>query len=654
MKPSFFNSGKLMALPILVIALNSFTSCSTTQVVKPDFVYAMGDVIDLNMLENELIIDYPSLEIFIDTTASRNFQFVSSASNQSLFKTYPEFKNKDYSASNAYWIRLKVKSNSNSNQIWLAEFYDQSIDSIDMYINKGYGRIELVSFGDAYSYQQREFLHKNFHAVIPSVDGVQVFYFRVRSSQFADIRIALRTINRFVYYALNEYFLYGIFYGMILIICFYNIMMFTAITESKYIYYTIYLLCVAVYAMSVDGIAYQYLWPDWPVWNQYAASVFQYLLIISAIAFTRKFLRTRTAHKFQDKIFIWFIAARTVYFLISMWEGKTLLEIRIIEVLPLGFIFYTGIVSFMKGYKPARFFIIAYGVLFLGFIIKGLVYLNFIPFTIITYYSLHICFLFEMLFLTFSLADRVRILKGNRDRVYKRMIKQYEENAALREKVNLELEEKVAERTIEVNEKNRMLEETNQKLVVQSREINQINSLLDLDNWKLKNNLKEVLKDRVFPKRISFEEFREIFPDNISCVRYLSKLKWGKKYNCRKCNNELFFDGNKPYSRRCTRCGYDESVSSNTIFQGVKFPLNKAFYILYTIMDHEDKLTIDQLSEMLEMRRNTVWNFKKKVQTAIKAGGNKSELSALNWQNIMVDFGKQISHTKARQKQLEH
>lgn len=625
----------------------AITSCKQNIDILETPEYLQKGYIDLSSIENELIIDYQGLEILIDSSASWNYAQVSSIKFADKYLTYPDFKNKDYSPSFAYWVRLKVKSRTQVGRVWLAEFYDQSIDSIDVYLEKELGRVELNSFGDAYQYQNREFLHKNFHLIIPNNEEVQTLYIRIRSSKFADIRIALRSLNRFVYYALNEYFLYGIFYGMILIICLYNILMFFAIWERKYLYYTFYLLCVGVYAMCMDGISYQYLWPSYPRWNELAAPVFLYLLIIAAIAFSRKFLRTKTKLPFHDKVLKGFIVFRTLYFIIAMWEGQVLLDIRSIEVLPLGFVFYTSIVSFQRGYRPARFFIIAYGILFLGFIFKGLIYLNVIPFTIVTYYSLHIAFLFEMLFLTFSLADRVKILKNNRDRAYKRIIRQLEENAKLREKVNKELEEKVKLRTAEIDEKNRLLEESNLKLTLQSKEINQINSLLDLDNWKLKNNLKEVLKDKVFPKRIDFEEFKTIFPNDLACMKYLAKLKWEEGYQCRKCKHGSFCDGSKPQSKRCTKCGYDESVSSHTIFQGVKIPLNKAFYILYSFMNREEKLTLDQLSEMLELRRNTVWHFRKKIQTAIKNEGGSPEFSARNWQIIMIDLGDKLGHAKS-------
>ncbi|MEQ8244644.1 transposase, partial [Fulvivirga sp.] len=125
-----------------------------------------------------------------------------------------------------------------------------------------------------------------------------------------------------------------------------------------------------------------------------------------------------------------------------------------------------------------------------------------------------------------------------------------------------------------------------------------------------------ILQDRLINKNLTLEEFNKIFPDEVSCFRFLDRLKWENGYSCSKCANTKYNDGQQKYSRRCTRCGYDESVTSNTVFHKIKFPIEKAFYILYLTNNRQNKYTLDELSEMLSLRRNTVWNFKKKIEQA--------------------------------------
>ena len=203
-----------------------------------------------------------------------------------------------------------------------------------------------------------------------------------------------------------------------------------------------------------------------------------------------------------------------------------LLTYRNIEIIPLSLIFYSAIMVWKRGYRPARFFVMAYGILFAGFFIRSLVYFNILPFTTSLHYSLHFSFVLEMLFLTFALGDRIRILKAMRDRALKRIIHQHELNMQLKDKVTRELEQKVMERTLELNRKNQELETINQKLEQQSIEINQINSMLDLDNWKLKNSIREVLNERLMEKTMDYRQFRTLYPDGLACYRFLESLKW--------------------------------------------------------------------------------------------------------------------------------
>ncbi len=598
----------------------------------------------------ERILSLRNLAYFEDTTNSLEFEEIVSPQFENNFTVNPAFSNKQYNKKATYWVRLDLRHNPLSEKLWILEFYDQTIDNIEAYIPNEEGNYQKVKMGDKLDFESRTFSHKNFELVLHNdTNEVLTYYFKISSHNFADIRIAVRSMDRFIFYALNEYFLYGLFYGMILILSLYNLLMFFAIREIKYIYYIFYLLSVGVYVMCVDGIAFQYLWPDSPNWNQIAYGVFLYSVILWSLLFTKRFLNSKSTAPFLNKLINYTILVRSMVFVIALFYNE-IFEYRVIEFFPLVLIFLTSIYVLVQGFKPARFFVIAYGLLFFGFFIKALVNSGILPFGIIQYYSLHISFLLEMLFLSFALGDRVRILKHKRDRAQLRIIQQHELNMKLKDqinkelelnmqlkdKVNRELEEKVNERTIELNEKNQLLEQSNHKLIQQAKEINQINSMLDLDNWKLKNNVKEGLVDRFLNKKLNFDEFKKIFPDELACYRYLERIKWGEGFKCRKCENDKYFDGLKKFSRRCTRCGYNESITAYTIFHGIKFPIEKAFYITYLVISGSTSETLDEISTLLSLRVNTIWNFKNKILNLNKSAEAKNSITA-EWYSLLLD-----------------
>ncbi len=559
-----------------------------------------------------------SLVYFEDTSAAMTFQEV--RDRLDLFGHNPAYTIQQYRPSSAYWIRFPLRLPADSEKQWLLEFYDQTIDDLRAYVPDQQGGYAEQRLGDGQPFGQRRLAHKNFELLArPAADTVQTYYFRVQSRQRADVRVVLRSFDRFVYYALNEYFLFGIFYGMIVIISLYNVLMFLAIRKRQYLTYVCYVLSVGLYAASVDGLGFQYLWPQRPHWNLYAPGVALFLVIFWSLVFARQFLHTRIRAPQLNAWLGWAIGLRTLVFIGMFFFYPDGFYYRAVEIVPLSLIFLVGIRVWVRGYRPARFFVVAYGLLFVSFFIKALVTSGVVPFGIVAHYSLHFGFILEMLLLSFALGDQVRILRHTKTQAQRRVIYQQAVNAQLKDQVNRELEEKISQRTQALDQKNAQLAEVIDLLNRQTHEINQINSVLDLENWKLKNNLKATLKNRLEHRVLPYADVQKIFPDTLACYRYLAEIKEKNGFRCRKCGNEKHGPGAQKFARRCTRCGYHESVTANTLFHGLKFPIEKAFYLAYLAVHRHDHIRLDTLAEMLDLHRNTVWAFQQRLRKHLRA-----------------------------------
>lgn len=582
------------------------------------FLFTILLLIDLKPIiidpgSDELLLGLNQLEYFEDKSRELVLDDMLSEAYGHRFNSNKLFKPTDYNTSSNYWVRIKIDVPGGEKN-YLLEFYDQTIDHLEIYIqHESDSSFNEYFMGDQRSFSSKPFHHKNFEVPLPE-EGEYLCYFKINSHEYADIRIAIRTYNRFIEYSLVEYFVYGIFYGMILIISLYNTLIFWAIKEVRYLYYTAYILSVGIFAMSVDGVGYQYLWPNSPEWNQVAHGVALFLLIFWSILFSKRFLNLKLRAPKLNKVLTVVLIARILWFLYAMAFNHDLLQYRSIEIVPLLVIFTASISVYLRGYKPARFFIVAYGVLFIGFIAKALLMLSIIPFYIISYYSLHIAFVFEMLFLSFALSDRVRILKDNRDKAHKRIVAQHDHNSRLKDRLNAKLESLVNQRTKELQEKNYELE-------YQKEEISKINSLLDLDNFRLRNDIKSIQKERLLNKELSYAEFLNIFNGEDEYLEKLAEYKWGDAYQCAKCENTSYSIGQR-MSRRCSKCGYHESPTTNTLFHNIRFPLDKAFYIFYEAMN-KDQYSLAELSEQLSLRKSTVWSFKKKINSKSQLENDK-------------------------------
>jgi transposase-like protein len=102
-------------------------------------------------------------------------------------------------------------------------------------------------------------------------------------------------------------------------------------------------------------------------------------------------------------------------------------------------------------------------------------------------------------------------------------------------------------------------------------------------------------------------------------MEYLGQIKWEKGYRCRNCGHGHHMPGKKPFSRRCKSCKYDESATSHTLFHKVKFPVEKAFELLFLVSTSRKGVSTKALSEELEMPYETCLNFRRKAQKAMES-----------------------------------
>lgn len=108
------------------------------------------------------------------------------------------------------------------------------------------------------------------------------------------------------------------------------------------------------------------------------------------------------------------------------------------------------------------------------------------------------------------------------------------------------------------------------------------------------------------------EKFNHIFSDPDQCYKVLADQKWATGFICRKCGHTNYCRGSKPYSRRCTRCKSEESVTAHTIFHRCKIPITTAFQIMFAVCREPDVSTY-RLAEEFDKRQMTCWRFKKRV-----------------------------------------
>ena len=113
--------------------------------------------------------------------------------------------------------------------------------------------------------------------------------------------------------------------------------------------------------------------------------------------------------------------------------------------------------------------------------------------------------------------------------------------------------------------------------------------------------------------------FSQRFSCDDDCYKYLAGIKWpNENFVCRRCGNTTYHHGRTPYSRRCNKCKRDESVTSGTMFEKLKFPILTSFNIIIRLATQDTGISSTELAEMFGIQPKTCLAFRYKVQQAIK------------------------------------
>lgn len=537
----------------------------------------------------------------------------------------------NYHRGSAYWLKIELQ-NETSEESWLLEFSDPHVKHLQVYLVQSNGSVKTFPpTGSGEAFGSRAIAHKNYvYSFHLAKGGKMTVYARIGPSKwFSSIHPNVRSVTNFSDYFFSEYHLLGFYYGIILILIVYNFILGFFVHENVHFYYCAYLVCCGLYTYAEDGLAIQWLWPNQPYFNILLLQLAPILLLLSFLFYSDRFIDIER-HYPAARIYIWLSALlySTAYFVFFGYHK----EIGFFYLLPFLITCFAAVKSYQQGYRPARFFVMGNSMIILSLVVYYLRLLEWIPSNVFTVYSFNYAFVFEAVVLSIALADKVKNTKILSEEAQKETIRQLQINDELQQKVNKELEGKVQERTKELVGKTRELTEANQKLEQLKLQLYEMNSKMDINIWELKKEVKKETEARILNNVVSYEEFLSIFPDK-KCYEYLKELKWKDGFVCPKCGNTKYGKGNNQYTYKCTQCQHQESVTSNTLFHALKFPISKAFYLAYFLTRNTNRLTYEEIGAMLDLNKNTVWNFDKKLK---ESGKGKNGNGVPEWDKLLL------------------
>lgn len=576
------------------------------------------------------------IEHFCDTTDLLSIKDLSSGKFQTRFSQLNEFHiSNNYQHAN--WFKITIDNYRNTTyESWILESWGFDMDNIEFYAHRD-SSFEKISMGYTQKFNKREIFHKNPVFPLYLKQGRQVYFLKIQRHSPFHVFMILHTQKDFIEHLSYEYWYLGIFYGIFIFLATVAILIFITQREKLYLFYLFCVVSELLYCLRRDGLGFQFFWPDLPALNYILEfNIPQLLFVVASLFFSITFLELKERLPILYRACLAGIGIRVIIFIGIQFTTYQSNNIFVLDFVFLLLPFVSGIISIRNKHPYAGYYVVAYSCLFVSFILIILEDNKLLPLLPFNWYWINIGMLLEVLFLALALANHIRFLRRQKEEANQLLVENLNEKYSYQEKMNAELECKVKERTEEISlmllqreEQNQKLKIANEELETLNNKVKEMNELLNQDNQKLRSDVTELGQSRVLLKDISFEEFTKFFPDDISCLKYLADFKWSGGYKCKKCEYNKGNPDEKRLGIRCKNCNYLESPTAGTLFHKLKFPITKAFYLMYLVYLKGTSISLNELSEILDMRRETCWSFRKKILNAqqeySKKGINQSE-----------------------------
>jgi len=315
-----------------------------------------------------------------------------------------------------YWVRFRLQADSEKIPDLLLELDFPLMDKISFFVPQANGGYLEKKYGYSLPFSQREVQHRNFVFNISISKGdIKTYYFRFESAARVEIPLTIWSTTSFQEKDHREQFIFGIFYGILLVMALYNFLLFLSIRDKSYLYYVIFIVAYSFGQLTQNGLAHESIFPD-SLSNHYVHIV-NAVMLVSIIQFVQSFLDTKTNTYMLDKVLSVLKISFPIIIIISFFisYASSIMIVNILVVASAVTSLIAGTISAMKGYRPAKFFIIAWTFLITGSIIYILKVSGILPNNYFTSYSIQVGAALEVILLSLGLGDRINLMKEEND-----------------------------------------------------------------------------------------------------------------------------------------------------------------------------------------------------------------------------------------------
>lgn len=399
------------------------------------------------------------LEIFEDKTANLTIDDVRKPElDNQWFINKKESPSFGYSKS-VYWVRFEIENNLPFEKEWLLEVGYPLIDFVDCYIFDTNGNFVLKQTGDRLPFKEREVSYRNFIFNFKTTTNQKKrIYLSFKGDSSMQFPMTIWSNKQFIEKVNTETISLGLYYGIMVAMVLYNLFIFLSVKDLSYLFYILYISSYTIVQMSLNGLTYEYFWSNSPWWGNHSLPFIISLCSIAILVFANTFLKIKENiprfHKFFPIFLVIGFGLMIGSFVIkySIIGQASILFAVLVAVIAL----VLGFICVYRGYRPARYYLIAWSVFLISILLFTFKSFGLIPAVFITNYGIQLGSAAEVILLSFALADRINIMEQEKKDAQQKALD-------IQEKANQDLEIKVQKRTEE-------LKDAQEKILIMEKE----------------------------------------------------------------------------------------------------------------------------------------------------------------------------------------
>jgi len=358
--------------------------------------------------------------------------------------------------SSAWWIKLRYVARPHLPVFLIIDA--PNIEYIDAFTTDSTGRAFSFETGCLRAGQPEVLVRNNFMLNLPiaAKNEHRTVYLRLKTNNILLAPIKLATTSGVLTGQETKLGIEYIYIGLLIGLLLFNLFLFISVRDITYLYYVLYVLTLSSYLLIyIRG--YGFIFGDELriVFNKHP-HVFLSFSVITSLLFCNKFLHLKRMAPKMIGLFYVIGGVGILLFFVSVLGFKHTATIiaQLLTVTVAIVAWIAGVMAYRNGHRPAKYYILAWFFIWVTVAIVTLSLGGMISSSELTIQLVPIGSTIELLLLSFALGDRYKVIMRAEQQVR-------DENLLLVRTQNQRLEERVAERTLQLNNTITELEDSN-------------------------------------------------------------------------------------------------------------------------------------------------------------------------------------------------